>query len=138
MLQTKELMDKINRLKSVFSLDFFLKFNWLITVLFFLLVLFFSLFIWLQSFVFSSSALDPQLLSQENNQDFERKDGQIKKVIEAMEKRREGFEHFPPEALPRERVFKSEFVWDEESAPPAEETTDKEADQSDSQDRIAF
>lgn len=113
-MDLKKSFQKLTDFKKLFSLNFFLKFNWLLTVFFFFLVLFFALWVWWQNFLFKTSPVPEEIVNMENPRDFEEKDRKIKKILEELEKRKENFNNFPIEAQPRERVFKSDFVWQEE------------------------
>jgi len=118
------IVQKFKNVAKIFSLDFFLKFNWALTVLFFVLVLFFALLVWWKNFILFSAPISSEIINEENSQNLEEKNQKIKNIMEELEKRRSAFDNFPASALPRERVFKSNFVWDEESA-PVEETEAK-------------
>lgn len=119
-MDLKKSFQKLTEAKKIFSLDFFLKFNWLLTVFFFLIVLFFALWVWWQSFLSKTTPVPTEIVNMENPIDLEEKDRKIKKILEELEKRKENFSNFPVEAQPRERVFKSDFVWEEELNPAQE------------------
>mgnify|MGYP000439319516 CR=1 FL=1 len=138
MLNFKNFFQKIGNVKKIFSLDFFERFNWLVTILSFFAVLFLALFVWWQNLKFFSTKIPPEALNIENEQDFEKKDQQIKKIMEALEKRQAQIDNFPSDSWPREKVFKSEFVWEEENS-PKEENWEKEKSQNNSStEKISF
>lgn len=119
-MSLKKSFQKLTDFKKVFSLDFFLKFNWLLTVFFFLLVLFFALWVWWKNFFSKTNFVPAEVVNMENPIDLEEKDQKIKKILEELEKRKENFNNFPVEAQPREKVFKSDFIWNEKLNPVQE------------------
>lgn len=129
--------EKIKSFKKFFSWNFFLRFNWVLTVLFFVLVLFFALLVWWKNFRVLSSPVSSGMIEEENSQELEEKNQKIKKVMEELEKRKSAFDNFPESALPREKVFKSDFVWEEETA-PGEEEIKSQKEKTEKNERLVF